>query len=98
MLAVSACQGGEKECRQWQLQAQVPMGTKVTTSTRATSDRATLEQAQWTTLSGPEQTPVTPATWADQFPEVGYEIASPNGVVSSDQLQTLTVTVADGCD
>lgn len=74
------------------------MGTQVSTSTRATSDRATLEQTQWTTLSGPDQPPTAPQPWAAHFPEVAYSITSPNGVVSSDQPQVLTVLVADGCD
>ena len=98
MLAVTACKGGEKECRQWRLQVEVPMGTEVTTSTRATPDRSTLEQAQWTTLTAPGQEPVIPMPGAEQFPEVVYTIASPDGVVSFDKPQVLTVIVADGCD
>lgn len=91
MLGASACNGGAKECRQLRLQAEVPMGTKVTTSTRATPDRAALEQAQWTVVDAPQP-------WAEHFPEVTHTIAPPDGVASSDQLQVLTVTVADGCD
>ncbi len=98
MLAVSSCKGGAKECRQWRLQVEVPMGAEVTTSTRASSDPATLEKASWTTLSGPDQKPVDSAEWAERFPEVGYTIVSPDGVVSSDKPQLLTVLVADGCD
>jgi hypothetical protein len=96
MLAASGCKA-EKECRQWRLQVEVPMGAEVTTSTRATPDRSTLEQAQWTTIAGPGQSPTT-QPWAEQFPEVGYTVASPDGVVASDKPQVLTVIVADGCD
>jgi hypothetical protein len=98
LLASSACNRGSKECRQWRLQAEVPTGTKVTTSTRATPDRTTLEQAQWTILSAPDQQPAAPLPWADEFPEVTTMMAPADGVASSDAVQILTVVVADGCD